>query len=173
MPFIGQPGRDFHRAKADFTKGDDRGAARQIRIAAAIMKLEAGRHNAANKQGLLTQANALDTLADKVEKKQVSSVNDLDRAFAKADLALARHYHLMAKAAMAAGNHRSTGTWLEAAAGSISDAADWSGRKLAAGESATLKGVHDLGSKMASGATWSGDQVKNGVSYLGAEIDKF
>lgn len=62
------------------------------------MKLEAGRHNATNKAGLEDAAKHLDDLAAGVAPGTVKSPKELNHAFARADLALARHYHQMAEA---------------------------------------------------------------------------
>jgi hypothetical protein len=49
IPLIDEPQAHFRQASQDYERGDQAGAARQIRPAAALIRLEAGRHDAANK----------------------------------------------------------------------------------------------------------------------------
>jgi hypothetical protein len=167
-----QPERHFHEASRYFAQNDNQSAAREIRSGAELLKREADRHDAPNKAGLQAAELELDTLAAKVEKGQVSSPNELDQCFARADVALARNSHQLAEAAIAQGNHKQAGSWLEATSGYVEDAAGWSKQKLDTGESATLHGVRALGRKVKDGAYWSADEVKKGVDFLGSEIKK-
>ena len=171
IPLIDQPEHHFHMASRYFARGDRTDAAAEIRAGAALIRLEAGRHSAANKTGLEDAAKHLDELAAEVAKGTVKSPNKLHEAFARADLALARHYHEMAEASRAKDEHEKTGHWLKGAADSVDDAADWSGHKLAAGGKATVNGARSLGSSLESGAKWTADEVKKAVSDLGSEIE--
>jgi len=62
-PLIGQPEHHFHMASRYFAHGDRTHAAAEIRAGAALLKLEAGRHDATNKAGLEDAAKHLDDLA--------------------------------------------------------------------------------------------------------------
>jgi hypothetical protein len=170
-PLIGQPEHHFHMASRYFARGDRTHAAAEIRAGAALLTLEAGRHDAANKAGLEDAAKHLDDVAEGVATGTVKSPKELNDAFARADLALARHYHQMAEASAAQNEHEKTGYWLEGAADSVDDAAEWSGRKLAAGGRATVNGARSLGAKLEGGAKWTADEVKKSVSDLGSEIE--
>jgi hypothetical protein len=162
----------FHEASKYFAKNDNQNTAREIRSGAALLKREADRHNAPNKAGLQAAAVELDTLAAQVEKGQVSSANELDQVFARADVALARNSHQLAEAAIAQGNPKQAGGWLETTSDYVEDAASWSKQKLDTGESETLRGVCALGRKVKDGTYWSADEVKKGVDFLGGEVNK-
>jgi len=170
-PLIGQPEHHFHMASRYFAHGDRTHAAAEIRVGAALVKLEAGRHDATNKAGLEDAAKHLDDLAAGVTTGTVKSPKELNDAFARADLALARHYHQMAEASAARNQHEKTGYWLEGAADSVDDAAEWSGHKLAAGGRATVNGARSLGAKLKGGAKWTADEVRKYVNDLGTEIE--
>ncbi len=170
-PLIDQPEHHFHMASRYFAHGDRTDAAAEIRAGAALVKLEAGRHNATNKAGLEDAAKHLDDLAAGVATGTVKSPKELNHAFASADLALARHYHQMAEASAAQNEHEKTGYWLNGAADSVDDAAEWSGHKLAAGGRATVNGARSLGAKLEGGAKWTADEVKKYVNDLGTEIE--
>jgi hypothetical protein len=171
IPLIGQPEYHFHMAGRYFARGDRTQAAAEIRAGAAFLKLEAGRHDATNRAGLEDAAKHLDDLAAGVTKGTVKSPKELNDAFVRADLALARHYHQMAEASAAQNEHEKTGYWLEGAADSLDDGAEWSGHKLAAGGKAVVNGARSLGAKLESGAEWRADEVKKYVSDLGSEIE--
>jgi len=171
IPLIDQPERHFQMASRDFARGDRTRAAAEIRVGAALLKLEAGRHDATNRAGLEDAAKHLDDLAAGVTKGTVKSPKELNDAFVRADLALARHYHQMAEASAAQNEHEKTGYWLEGAADSLDDGAEWSGHKLAAGGKAVVNGARSLGAKLESGAEWRADEVKKYVSDLGSEIE--
>jgi hypothetical protein len=171
-PLIDQPEHHFHMASKYFARGDRTHAAAEIRAGAALVKLEAGRHNATNKAGLEAAAKHLDDVAAGVATGTIKSSKELNDAFARADLALARHYHQMAEASAAQNEHeKKTGYWLEGAADSVDDAAEWSGRKLAAGGKATVNGARSLGAKLEGGAKWSADEIKKSVSDVDSEIE--
>jgi hypothetical protein len=170
-PLMDQPEHHFHMASKYFAQGDRTQAAAQIRIGAALLKLEAGRHDATNKIGLEDAAKQLDDLAARIAKGVVTHPKDLSDAFARADLALARHYNEMAKASTAQNEHDKTGYWFRGAADSVEDAAGWSGHKLVAGGRSTVNNARSLGAKLEGGATWSADEVAKCVSDLGSEIE--
>lgn len=171
LPLIDTPEQHFHAAQRYFARGDQRDAASQVRAGAALLELEAGRHDAANKDGLTKAADRLNSLATQLAKGKVKSAKELRAAFAQADLALARHYHRMAQQSLEQNDQKHTGYWLEGASNSISDAAAWSGQKLKAGTRSTLNGAQTLGRKLQTGAGWTVDKVKQGITGLGHELD--
>ncbi len=170
IPLIDQPEQHFHRAQKYFERGDRKDAAAEMRAGAALVELEAGRHNAHNKHGLDKAAKNLNQLAAQVESGKVKSEKPLRQAFAEADLALARHYHEMAEAALGH-NDKNTGHWLRGAADSISDAAKWSRHKLASGAKASVDGARSLGAKIEGGAKWTVDEARQKANALGSEIE--
>jgi len=171
IPLIDQPEHHFRMASRYFAKGDRNQAAAQIRVGAAMVKLEAGRNNATNKTGLDAAAKGLDDVAAGVTSGSVKSPKDLNDAFARADLALARHYHEMAKESEARNEHGNTGYWLQGTADSLGDSAHWSGRELAKAGSASVNDARSLGLKLEGGAQWTAAEVKKSVSDLGSEIN--
>jgi hypothetical protein len=169
IPLIDEPQAYFRQASKDYAQGDQAGAARQMRAAGALIRLEAGRHDAANKAGLDRAAKRLDDLAAQMKAGKVKSAEPMNQAFAAADLALARHYHEMALRAAGERDRRS-GSWLKGAADSVEDAAKWSGGQVSAGFKAGVDGARALGNKIASGAEWSADEVRATADALGHDI---
>ena len=171
-PLIDEPEHHFHMASSYFARGDRIRAATDIRAGAALVKLEAARHDATNRAGLEDAAKQLDDLAAGVATGAVKSPKELNDVFARADLALARHYHEMAEASMAQDGHDKIGYWIEGTANSLDDGAEWSGHKLAAGGKASVSDAQSLGVKLEGGAKWTADEVRKSVSDLGSEIDR-
>lgn len=170
IPLLDQPEAHFKRAEKDFSRGDTSGAATEVRAGAALLKLEAGRHNARNKRGLDRAASRLDRLATRLEAGKVKSSQPLNADFAAADLALARHYHDMAEQSLGR-KDKHTGDWIGAAANSLEDATRWSGHKLASGAKASVDGARSLASRIESGADWTVNEARANVTALGRQID--
>jgi hypothetical protein len=167
---IGEPDRHFHQADALYIKGDQQGAASQIRAAAALIRMEAGRGNPKDAAKLRDTATSLDTLADNVIAGNVGSRRDLALAFARADLALASHYRSMATQALANKDRANAGRWLKAAGDSVDEAASWTGQSPSGAQAQMWDQMHALQAKIRTGANWSYGEAKKGVGYLGAQI---
>jgi hypothetical protein len=171
-PLIGEPEHHFRHALKYFQKGKKKQAADEISIGAALVRLEAGRHAAENKGGLQKAADDLDKLADDVRQGKVTSPKPLERTFAQADLALARHYQKMAKNSLSQADGKKTGGWLAASADYLERGAGWVGHKFEAGEAAVVRGARTLGQKLKGGASTASGDVSKGVDDLGNEVDK-
>jgi len=167
---IGQCERHFRHAAKRFAKGDNPGAASQIRVGSALLSLEARREHAETQSALRSSADELDRLAGRVEHGDGSSRNELNAAFAHADLALAAHYRAMADEAIANKEHDNAGRWLEAAADSVGDAARWTGQKPPTAQAGAWDQADALETKIRSGTNWTYDEAKKGVGYLGTQI---
>ncbi len=172
VPLIGEPEHHFRHALKYFQKGKNEQAAQQIRIGAALLRLEAGRHEAANKEGLQSAADDLDKLADEVKQGKVKSPKQLQQSFAKADLALARHYQKMAKDSLSEANGKKTGGWLAASADYVERSAHWVGHKFEAGEATVVRGARALGQKLKAGGSAASGEVDKGADAIGNEVDK-
>ncbi|MBF6569695.1 MAG: hypothetical protein IVW54_12565 [Candidatus Binataceae bacterium] len=169
-PLIGETQQHFHQAASMFSKGDNQGAASEIRSAAALLSLEAGRQGAANRSGLESSVTELDDLADKVSRGEVTSQSDLNQPFAHADLALGTHYREMADKSLADNHHAAAGRWLKASADSVDDAAGWVGQSPTTAQAVARDQVRALENKIRNGATWTTGEAKKGVGYLGSQI---
>jgi len=171
IPLIDEPEYHFHSASRYFSQGNYSRSAGEVRIVAALFKIEAGRHDATNKAELDAQAQHLDGLAAEIGKGSVKFPKELNNAFAAADLALARHYHQMAEASADQNKRENTGYWLHGTADSLADSVRWSGHKLAQADSTTVNDARSLGDRLEGGAEWTADKVKEAVSKLGNEIE--
>jgi hypothetical protein len=167
---IGEPDRHFHRAAELYVQGNADGAATEIRAAAALIRMEAGRGSAEDASKLRAAATNLDALASNVANGNVGSRRDLELAFARADLALAAHYRTMADKALADKDHAGAGRWLKAAGDSVDEATAWTGRSPSGTQAEAWDQMHALQAKIRTSANWSYDEAKKGVGSLGAQI---
>jgi len=92
--FVDEPCDHFQRARDTYLAGDAKVSAKELRTAAAYLRLEAARATPEGHNDLESSIRELQQLADAVENHQVPSVQRLERAFARAHLALANHYCL-------------------------------------------------------------------------------
>jgi hypothetical protein len=131
IPLIDEPEYHFHLASRYFSERNDSGSPGEIRIAAALLEIEAARHDATNKAELDAQAQGLNELSAKIAKGFVKSLKELNNDFASADRALARHYHRMVAAPADENAREKTGYWLHGTVNSLTDSARWSDHTLA------------------------------------------
>ena len=176
-PVSGEPQRHFTDAAAAYAKKDYKSAATDIRKATGYLRLEAGRATGDAKQELDSSVAQLDTLAASVENGAVTDEQSMDKAFAKADHALALEHRSKAAESWARKEYDEAGYELKAAAQGLESAAGWAGGEAQAGASATVADTRALGDKLASGATWTRDEVtkdfeslRNSINALGQKI---
>jgi hypothetical protein len=175
-PLINGPEANFRAARAAFAKGDRSATAQDIRKGAALIRIEANRADAPNQADLLTSAAELESLAGNVEQGNVSSPYDLSRAFARADLALARQYHLLAEQSLREHNVKQSSVWLSAATDYVNDSVKWNARQLEESGSPVVKKMRELQKslqeKIASGAHSASQETAKGLNALGADLQQ-
>jgi hypothetical protein len=164
--------KQFHDAREKFLKKEYQNAAAEIRRGAAFLDEEAKLATDDRKKALIASARELDQLADRERKGAVHSVQELERAFARAEHALARYYHSKAleswygKAVPDAGRH------LKAAAVHLENALDWAGHRLEAGGMQAIQEGKRIGEKMEKGAGWGDSEVRKAIEDMKKEIDE-
>jgi hypothetical protein len=175
-PLINGPETNFRAARNAFAKGDRSATAQDIRKGAAFIRIEANRPNATNQADLLTSAAELESLAGNVDQGNVSSPYDLSRAFARADLALARHYHMLAEESLREHNVKQSSAWLGAATDYVNDSVAWNARQLKESGSPVVKKMRELQknlqAKIASGAHSASQETAKGLNALGADLQQ-
>ena len=95
----------------------------------------------------------------------------MDRAFAKADHALALAHRTKAAESWARKEYNEVGYELKASASGLESAAGWVGAEAKKGTSAVVSSTQTLGEKLTSGATWTRDEVTKGFESLGNAIN--
>lgn len=172
FPVSEEPQRHFGSAAEAYAKKDYKAAATDIRKAAGYVRLEAGRVTGDAKQALDNSEAELGKLATSVEKGAVKDKKVMDKAFANANHALALAHRTQAAESWARKENNQAGYELKAAAHDLESAAGWVGAEAKAGASAVVAGTRTLGDKLASGTTWTRDEVTKGFESLGNALNE-
>lgn len=172
-PVTEEPQRHFDSAAEAYANKDNLTAATEIRKATGYVRLEAGRVTGDAKQALDSSVAELDQLATAVEKGAANDEKRMDKVFADADAdhALALAHRSKAAESWAHKEYDKVGYELKAAARGLEGASGWVGREAGAGASAVVADTRALGDKLASGATWTRDEVAKGFESLGNAIN--
>ncbi len=170
-PVSEEPQRHFTDAVAAYAKKEYKAAATDVRKAASYLRLEAGRATGDAKQELDSSVAQLDRLAASVEKGAVKDEQSMAKAFAKANHALALEHRSKAAESWARKEYDKAGYEFKAAVHGLESAAGWAGGEAKAGASAAVADARALDDKLASGATWTHDEVAKGFQSLGTSID--
>jgi hypothetical protein len=94
------------------------------------------------------------------------------RSFAKANHALALEHRSKAASSWARKEYDKAGYELKAAAKGLESGAGWVGAEAKAGASSTVTDTRALGDKLASGATWTRDEIVKGFDSPGNSINE-
>ena len=170
-PISEEPQRHFTDAVAAYAQKNYKAAATDIRKATSYLRLEAGRAAGDAYWELHSSIVQLDKLAASVEKGGLKGEQSMARAFAKANHALALDHHSKAAESWARKEYDKAGYELKAAAHGLESAAGWVGGEAATGASAAVAYARALGENLASGATWTRDEIGKGFESLGAGIN--
>lgn len=170
-PVSEEPQRHFGSAIEAYAKKDYQAAATEIRKATSYVRLEAGRATSEAKQALESSVTELDRLAVSVEKGVVKDEKALDKAFTHANHALALAHRAKAAESWVRKEYEKAGYELKAAAHGLESAAGWVGAESKAGAAGVVADTKALGDKLASGATWTREEVAKGFESLGQAIN--
>jgi len=168
----GQSGDHFHTARDKFM-GDYLGqAADEIRIGAAIMKLEAARATPMGKEPLMDSIGELNDLANRIEMNTVADASELDEAFGRANYALANHRQLKAKEYHEKGEEEKASNELRAAASNIERGFGWAGEKMGEGAITTINGARLLTGKVIQAPGWVISKTGRALAAVGRGAGK-
>lgn len=121
------PATAMQQARDNFIDRDYQRAGQELRKAAALLRVEAGRATGEARRDLVSAARDLDRLAFAVEQGRLHRVEQIDPYLARAEHASARAYHRMAEEAWRAGDPRRAGHALRASARHLERAAVYVG----------------------------------------------
>lgn len=167
-----EPEKHFQKARESFLKKNAKAAAAEIRKGAALLKLEASHATKEVKETLMASSRELEKLAKGVEGGTVNSTQELRRAFAHADRALAKQHYQTAAESWSKKEIKKAGHELKAAANDVEMAMAWAGHKLEATSTAVLKDARAIASKLIEETRWTTDEVGKGLDAVGEEIEE-
>ena len=113
----------------------------------------------------------LDALAASVEKGAVKEEKALAKAFSNVNHALALVHHVKADESWARKESDKAGYELKAATHGLESAAGWAGAGAKTGAATAVTETKALGGRLASGATWTREEVAKGFESLGNAIN--
>jgi hypothetical protein len=166
------PTKELTQAHESFLKKDWEKSAAETRKAAAFMKREAARAKGETKEALNASATDLEKLADRIEAGTVTSVNDLDRAFARAHQAVAQSHYIHASEAWTAKKSELAGTELQAAASHVRAGIAWSGHKAGEAGEAALNDADAVGKNLQHGTSVTAEEVSKSMDAFRGECSK-
>jgi hypothetical protein len=165
-------GRYFHNAREYFLEKDLYASAIEIRQGSSMIKLEAASAKGDAKEDLMASVSELAELASDIEKGNITSAKKLNDAFARANHALAVHYHQKAAEYWEQEDAEKSGYALSAAASSLERAAAWSGEQLESGTMEVIDGTRLIAGSLIQGTGWTIGTVGKGVSFAGRTTGK-
>lgn len=171
-PVTDEPQKHFSAAAAAYARKDYKASAMEIRRSVAYLRLEASRSTGQGKRQLDRSLTGLDRLADAAGSGAVSDDRALDRAFARADHALALAHRERAAKSWSEKKYVEVGYEMKAGAQGLDDAATWIGDRSSAGAHEASIETRRVGDELASGAQATRAEVVNGLSTLGHGIER-
>jgi len=168
--FDDEPEHEFETAHDAFRDHDLDAAAVAIRKGAVFMQVEASRDTDKGKQALMEPVHELNQLADAVQNGHVTSLNQLNQAFGRAQYAMAKHHYRMAADAWQT-KGASANRDFKAAAQDLKWGVKWTGQKASASTRQAISDADSLGEKIKSGGKWAAQHMGEGLKNLGKAIE--
>ena len=163
-----EPAKSMEAAKTSFVAKDLSKASHKIKDAAKWVKKESCKVEAGSKAAVLKAGDDLDKLADGVKSGAVKSGQEINKAFAKTNCALAQGWKTTAEKTQQAGKDARAA--LTKSADYLVDAAKWSGTKLDQGTRATITAIKSAATKTADVAKAGTNEVKSWIGKIGHGI---
>lgn len=165
-----EPQKHFAAARQDFDRKDMKAAAREVRKAAAYLRLEGVRAKGDALTALDAAEAELDGTAAALEHGAVDSVKSLDRAFAMASRALATAQRAEARASWGKDARIMTAYELKAAARSLEGAAAWTTGEMKAAAHAAAVDARALGERLLRGGHWTEHEAQRTFAAMDRSI---
>lgn len=170
---IGEPEYHFKQASDDFAQNQMKSAAFEIMRSSAFLQLQAVGAEAGPKKDLDKSADLLEQVATDIRMGSVTSSEEMDNAFARAQYALANDYQTKASSYFNKKDPVKTGYALDAAAQSLLDAEEWSSHKLAIQDLEVIEEIRKAAGNLVNGRSKLSDKIGMDIGTMGKEIQKF
>ena len=168
IPVVQMPQQHFLTAKQDFRRQDYSTAATHIRKGAEFLKLESNRTRDSDlKLTMLGAASDLEQLADEIKQGKVNDVNQLERSFAHAQLAMGEFLSSKAQESESRGQLETAAHEAIAAFKQIQTANTWLGK-----DSSNLKQAQADINLVRNGLGLSNEAQSRNLSQVIATIDE-
>jgi len=171
--FVDEPNHHFGLARKYFMEKDYASASAELLKCASFVKVEATRATGEDMRMLDDAVIQLAELAEAVKGGTIQSVEKLDSAYARAELALAFHHEVKAQEFWKAENQKSAGQDLKAASTHLENAMKYAGEKTEADTKTVIKDANDLGQRLIEGTAQAADKTGKAMQDLGAKIEEW
>jgi hypothetical protein len=160
----------FIEARDSYLAKDNKDAAEELREAAAFLRVEARRTSEKAREELYDSAKELEKLATRAERGEIKSVEEMEPVFARADEALARHYHAKADHYWKTKQPQRAGRALEAATDAIDNSMHWSKQQAESAWDKTKETTRKVTAKLAEGTGWVAEEVGEALKATSEEL---
>ena len=164
---VEQPQGLFRKADSAFAKGQKKAAATAMLQAAAILRMRAKGLSKEDQVAVDGSATEVGKLAQNMTK---TNAGQMRHAFARAELALARHHQRQAAAAWAKKKPAPTGASMAAAAQEIEYIAAWIAFQATPQQLTDNANIGAVGRKLARGAKVDAAEVGKALAVLDSEV---
>jgi hypothetical protein len=168
-----QPQQEFEGAIRSLAKGDPRGAANNIRKAAAFTRLAGGHSLPATQRLLYGQLKDLMNLADAVQSGKATTRDQLAPTFARTLEALAEHHAARAEKFWASGKGRPTGKNLAEAAQDFHWTEAWGGVPSTPSRDAVVNDVATIAVELDEKTSLDRPDVTDKIVRLVTELEMY
>ncbi|QSQ23511.1 hypothetical protein JY651_00560 [Pyxidicoccus parkwayensis] len=170
IDFAEVPDDYLTRAQSRFSS-DKKGAAQDLRKAAASIALSAGRARGEAKSGLEDAARGLRDVAKGVEDGSVKSASELKQSLASASHAVANAHYFAAQAAWERNEAARAGHELASAGEYLEHSAKWTGTEAEKAVRTSVRDARTLSGDLIRGAEVAPDKVGAGIAAVGRDIE--
>ena len=172
IAFINPPTERLMAARTALEQNDGAAAARELRAAAAYMRVQAGYVSGTERADILEAARDVDRVSSRTLSREIRTPVALDEALRGADQALAWHHWNRARRAWKRRETERAGLELRAAANAVERAARVAGRDTESGAKDVVRGTRVVSGKLIQGAGWRDDEIGKGLTDLGRAIER-
>lgn len=165
------PGEYFTSAQSRFSR-DKKGAANDLRKAAAVLDMEAEKSAKDTRGELQAAARDVRDLARDVDTGAVKSVKDLNAGLARASHSLARVHHTHAEQAWKRKDTARAGHELKASGKYLEHAAAWTSKEAEKFAQAGVRTSRELSGDLIEGTGFVPEKVGEGLASVGRDIEK-
>ena len=169
--FVDKPEEYFEKAVSDLDEAGPKATAYDLRTAAAFMKIEAGRSRGESAKALKESIDEVEDAARRIDEEgEVIPSDEMDRIFARAHLALARH-HFERASGLLGEDQIKAGEELDAAASHVEHGIGWLVPEPDQALIATLKSVHETAGEMTEGKLVKPEVVSKAMTVMEKQIE--
>lgn len=171
--FHDEPPLHMERAREGFLKKEFGRTSQELHKTGGYLHAAASHADEEVKGMLRDSAEELDLLSASVKEGTVESVEELERAFARAEHALAIHNQHMSRRAMEQANTFRSGHYLKAAIQHAENSACWAGHELGEDSQKILNTGKALAGKMIETPGFVIQESSKGILAVGSELQLF